>query len=176
MLLVYITVLQCFNRSCLSDAGMLLNLLFSALAHRRMVGELLNLCSSNIDKTTAAPFTVSGWQICSNIWIFKVLRGARVGVRSVKSCSLHQQKSHEMPSVCFAVAGTSAGESKVYVWDAGCGDWLLSLDHGGKWNIWEVWSEKWNAELKRIDDFKVHCMTVRAVHVCITHPLTSITD
>jgi WD40 repeat protein len=38
-------------------------------------------------------------------------------------------------SVCFAhegfaVAG-AAGESRVHVWDAECGDWLLFLDHGG---------------------------------------------
>lgn len=42
----------------------------------------------------------------------------------------------EGQSVCFAhegfaVAG-SVNESKVYVWDAECGDELLTLDHGGK--------------------------------------------
>ena len=31
----------------------------------------------------------------------------------------------------FAVAG-SANENKVYIWDAECGDELLTLDHGGK--------------------------------------------
>ena len=41
-----------------------------------------------------------------------------------------------MPSVCFAhegfaVAGLATGESKVHVWNAGRGDRLLSLDHGG---------------------------------------------
>jgi len=42
----------------------------------------------------------------------------------------------ENQSVCFshegfAVAG-SANENKVYIWDAECGDELLTLDHGGK--------------------------------------------
>ena len=31
----------------------------------------------------------------------------------------------------FAVAGSVNG-NKVYVWDAECGDELLTLDHGGK--------------------------------------------
>jgi len=36
----------------------------------------------------------------------------------------------------FAVAG-SANENKVYVWDAECGDQLLTLDHGGKFAKFE---------------------------------------
>ncbi|KAH9997446.1 hypothetical protein BJV74DRAFT_794940 [Russula compacta] len=34
----------------------------------------------------------------------------------------------------FAVAG-AAGESRVHVWDAECGDWLLFLDHGKDFKI-----------------------------------------
>jgi hypothetical protein len=47
-----------------------------------------------------------------------------------------QHMCTEKQSVCFAhegfaVAG-SANESKVYIWDAECGDQLLTLDHGGE--------------------------------------------
>ncbi len=50
---------------------------------------------------------------------------------------LDTQHMHtEKQSVCFAhegfaVAGSANG-NKVYVWDAECGDELLTLDHGGK--------------------------------------------
>jgi|SRR6266850_2233262 len=47
-----------------------------------------------------------------------------------------QHMCTEKQSVCFAhkgfaVAG-SANKNKVYIWDAECGDQLLTLNHGGK--------------------------------------------
>ena len=60
------------------------------------------------------------------------LKTSSMGVTPLDTQHIHIEKQ----SVCFAhegfaVAG-SINRNKVYVWDAECGDELLTLDHGGK--------------------------------------------
>jgi len=126
----------------------LLNLLFSALAHRRMVGEITQSCAvPNIDKTTAAPFhCIRDGRFASNIWIFKSFEVRELS-QSVKSL---QFTSTKKPRKCLLCA---LQWQELLLWIqglcVGCwfGDWLLSLDHGGneisESLIWEVkcWTE-----------------------------------
>lgn len=56
------------------------------------------------------------------------------GMRVTPLDTQHMRTQNQ--SICFAhegfaVAGSANG-NKVYVWDAECGDELLTLDHGGK--------------------------------------------
>lgn len=104
-------------------------------------------------------------------------------VRELKSRtvqSLHWQglvirpKKHaEAPLVCFAhegfaVAGAAGGESKVHVWDAGRGDRLLSLDHGGECDIQEKGTV---LNYSITDGFKVHSLVVRNIQHTMTNLL-----
>lgn len=60
----------------------------------------------------------------------------------------------------FAVAG-SANENKVYVWDAECGDELLTLDHGGKF----VNLRRMIVLISGTEGSKVHTLVVRPSRV-----------